>query len=162
MTNLYPKNPREPKGLISNELFYLDAKIWGPSYWNFLFTMALTYPLRPNETSKKKFYDFISNFSLFIPVPNMANHFSELIDHYPVTPYLDSRESMIKWVHFIHNKVNVSLNIPEISLEDALHKYYKQYEPKETQLKNDIIKNNKYLYLGFITILIMFSFYVYK
>ena len=140
----------------------LDAKIWGPQYWGFLFTMALTYPLHPNETSKKKYYDFISNFSLFFPNTNMANHFSELLDYYPVTPYLDSRESMIKWIHFIHNKVNVSLNIPEISLEEALHKYYKQYEPKSTQIKNDILKREKYLYVGFITVLIMSSVYIYK
>ena len=140
----------------------LDAKIWGPCYWNFLFTVALTYPLHPNETSKKKYYDFIQNFSLFIPIPNMANFFLELIDAYPVTPYLDSRESMIKWVHFIHNKVNVDLKIPEMSLEDALHAYYKQYEPKETQIKNELLKREKYLYAGFITLLIMSSFYIYK
>ena len=140
----------------------LDAKVWGPKYWFFLFTVALTYPLHPNETSKKKYYDFISNFSLFIPIPNMANHFSELIDQYPVTPYLDSRESMIKWIHFIHNKVNASLNIPEKSLEEALHEYYKQYEPKETQIKNDLIKREKYLYLGFITLLLMLAFYAHK
>ena len=69
---------------------------------------------------------------------------------------------MIKLIHFIHNKVNVSLNIPEISLEEALHKYYKQYEPKSTQIKNDILKREKYLYVGFITVLIMSSVYIYK
>ena len=140
----------------------LDAKVWGPKYWFVLHTIAINYPLHPNETSKKKYYDFISNFSLLIPVSNIANHFSELLDAYPVTPYLDSRESMIKWFHFIHNKVNVSLNIPEKSLEEALHEYYKLYEPIETQIQNDLIKREKYFYIGFITLLLMLAFYAHK
>ena len=49
-----------------------------------------------------------------------------------------------------------------MSLEDALHAYYKQYEPKETQIKNELLKREKYLYAGFITLLIMSSFYIYK
>ena len=32
----------------------LDPKIWGPKYWFVFHTIALNYPLKPNETSKKK------------------------------------------------------------------------------------------------------------
>ena len=85
----------------------LDPKVWGPHYWFVLHTIALNYPLHPNETSKKKYYDFIENLPLFLPVMDMGNLFNEMLDHYPVTPYLDSRESLIKWVHFIHNKINI-------------------------------------------------------
>ena len=65
----------------------LDPKIWGPHYWFFLHTVALNYPLYPNEISKKKYYDFIENFSLFIPIPDIANSFSNILDEFPVTPY---------------------------------------------------------------------------
>ena len=85
----------------------LDPKIWGPHYWFVLHTIALNYPLYPTSTIKKKYYDFIQNFSLFIPINNMANHFNKLLDQFPVTPYLDSRESFIKWMYFIHNQINI-------------------------------------------------------
>ena len=39
----------------------LDPKIWGPHYWFVLHTIALTYPLTPNDTTKKKYYDFFHN-----------------------------------------------------------------------------------------------------
>ena len=52
----------------------------------------------------------------------LGNNFSNLIDQYPVTPYLDSRDSFIKWTHFIHNKVNQSLDKPEIDFYTALEK----------------------------------------
>ena len=140
----------------------LDSKVWGPHYWFVFHTIALNYPLYPNETSKKKYYDFIQNIPLFIPNNNMGNLFSELLDKYPVTPYLDSRESMIKWFHFIHNKVNISLNIPEQSMQESLHDNYKNYEPIETKIKNDIVKREHYIFFSLLTILIMLSVTMYK
>ena len=104
--------------------------VWGPHYWFFLYTMALSYPLNPNDVSKRKYYDFIQNLPLFMPVSDIGNTFSQFLDHYPVTPYLDSRESMIKWVHFIHNKINIYLGKPEMSYYDAMDKYYNNYKIK--------------------------------
>ena len=37
----------------------LDPKIWGPHYWFFLHTLALTYPETPNEVIKKKYIKYI-------------------------------------------------------------------------------------------------------
>jgi len=36
----------------------LDPKIWGPHYWFVLHSIALTYPLTPNETTKKNIMIF--------------------------------------------------------------------------------------------------------
>ena len=87
----------------------LNPKIWGPHYWFFLDTVAMTYPNHPNAVTKKKYYEFVQNIPLFIPVENMASEFSKLLDKYPVVPYLDNRESFILWIWFIHNKINEKL-----------------------------------------------------
>ena len=105
----------------------LNPDIWGPYYWFFLYTVALTYPLNINDVTKKKYYDFIQNFPLFIPISDMGNTFSKFLDRYPVTPYLDSRESFIKWVHFIHNKINIFLGKPEQTYHEAMNNYYEKY-----------------------------------
>jgi hypothetical protein len=140
----------------------LDPKIWGPHYWFLLHTISLTYPLNPNETTKKKYYDFFHNLPLLIPVQNIGNSFSNLLDNYPVTPYLDSRESLIKWTHFIHNKINFSLGIKEITLEESLSKYYENYKPQEEIIYNNVKENKKYLYLIMLLFLITSSFYLYQ
>ena len=85
----------------------LEPKVWGPHYWFFLHTIAMSYPHRPNSVTKKKYYDFIQNIPLFIPVESFSTRFSNLLDEYPVSPYLDSRDSFIRWMWFIHNKINV-------------------------------------------------------
>ena len=87
----------------------LNPEIWGPHYWFVLYTIAVSYPVSVNAITKKKYYDFIQNLPLFLPIENIGNVFCKFLDRYPVTPYLDSRESFIKWVHFIHNKINLYL-----------------------------------------------------
>ena len=87
----------------------LSPEVWGPHYWFFLHTVALTYPHRPNDITKKKFYEFIQNLPLFMPIEETASEFTKLLDKYPVQPYLDSRDAFVRWVHFIHNKVNERL-----------------------------------------------------
>ena len=109
----------------------LNPEIWGPHYWFVLHSISLQYPTMPNETTKKKYYDFIQNIPIFIPNSNIGNEFSKYLDEYPVTPYLDSRESFIKWVNFIHNKINIKLGKPIVSIEDGIQKYYEQFKPKE-------------------------------
>ena len=140
----------------------LDPKIWGPHYWFVLHTIALNYPLHPNETSKKKYYDFIQNLPIFLPISDMGNLFSRLLDKYPVTPYLDSRDSFIKWMYYIHNQVNISLDIPEKTLQETLQEYYKLYEPKEVRLKNKLLEKEKYIYVALVVLLIIASATLYK
>ena len=81
-----------------NDILYMKyiAKVWGPHYWFVLHTIALRYPKNPNDVTKKKYYDFISNLPLFIPDTKMGDEFAELLDKYPVTPYLDNNNTFSK------------------------------------------------------------------
>jgi hypothetical protein len=140
----------------------LNPEVWGPHYWFMLHTLALNYPNYPNAVTKKKYYDFISNMPLFIPVEEIATSFTRLLDEYPVTPYLDSRESFVKWVHFIHNKINELLHKPKISLHDFYVTYYDCYKPKQIQ---DIETNKwkgKLIYTITILSIVFLGLYLYN
>ena len=139
----------------------LDSNIWGPHYWFFLYTIALCYPLNPNDTTKKKYYDLIQNFPLFIPIPNMGNTFSKFLDAYPVTPYLDSRESFIKWVHFIHNKINIFLGKPPISYYTAMTNYYENYKLKKIKKREESKNKHKFIFASVLILLISLIIYLY-
>ena len=106
----------------------LNPEIWGPHYWFVLHTIALTYPDIPNETAKKKYYDFIQNLPLFIPDVEIAKQFVVLIDNYPVKPYLESKESFMKWMHFLHNHVNTMTNKSKLTYDDSLALYFEKYK----------------------------------
>ena len=146
---------------MSSDNITFNPNIWGPHYWFVLHTIALSYPLQANESTKKKYYDLITNLPLFIPVPDIGNVFSRFLDAYPVTPYLDSRESFTKWMHFIHNKINIYLGKPEMPYYDALNKYYENYKLKEVK-KNDERKNKqKYIFGALLITIILVIIYLY-
>ena len=139
----------------------LEPKVWGPFYWFVLHTITLSYPLNPNEVTKKKYYEFIQNLPLFIPNSDIGDAFSKIINDYPVTPYLDSRPSFIKWMHFIHNKINLSLGKDEVSMDDAMISYYDHYKPKEVKQEEHRKSREKYVFLFIITLVIGAGWYLY-
>jgi hypothetical protein len=132
---------------LTKPSFGLDPTIWGPHFWFFLHTIAMTYPIRPNEVTRKKYYEFIMNLPIFIPIEAMGSDFSKLLDEYPVTAYLDSRDSFIRWMHFIHNKINEKLEKPKISMNEFYIKYYEEYKPKDIKMKDYYRWREKIIYI---------------
>jgi len=140
---------------------YLDPKVWGPHYWFFLHTVAMTYPHYPNTVTKKKYYEFIQNLPLFIPVEQISGEFSKLIDKYPITPYLDNRDSFVRWVHFIHNKINEKLERPPISINEFFVKYYEHYKTNDIKLVEYYKLREKIIYLVIISGIAGSIYYLY-
>ena len=140
---------------------YLDPKIWGPHYWFFIHTVAMTYPIRPNAVTKKKYYEFIQNLPLFIPVESISGEFSKLIDKYPVTPYLDNKESLIRWAHFIHNKINQKLEKPQISLSEFYIKYYEEYKSQNVKMVEYYKLREKAIFCGIVLTISGTIYYLY-
>ena len=140
----------------------LNPEVWGPHYWFVLHTIALTYPDHPNDVTKKKYYDFLQNVPLFLPIKEIGNGFSKMLDKYPVTPYLDSRESFIKWVHFIHNKINIALEKPEMTMDEAMIKYYELYKPKAVKEAEERKRREKYAFLVIVTVVLILGGYLYS
>ena len=147
-----------PKYINQSFASTLDPAIWGPHFWFFLHTIAVSYPLYPNTITRKKYYEFIHNLPLFIPVENISKYVSKLLDKYPVTPYLDNRDSFIRWTHFIHNKVNQKLEKPKISLEEFYVQYYEHYKSKNVKL---IEFNKLRRHIVYIFLIVLLGFVIY-
>ena len=144
---------------MTNKFFNPD--VWGPHYWFVLHTIALSYPDNVNSITKRKYYDLINNLSLFIPDANIGNIFNKFLDSYPVLPYLDSKESFTKWVHFIHNKINIYLGKPEVSYYKALNNYYNNYNLKQIKKVKERNFKHVYIFASVIIVLIILIIYLY-
>ena len=53
----------------------LNYNVWLPHLKFTLQTIAITYPARPNEVSRKKYYDFIQNLPVFFPLEPFGKNF---------------------------------------------------------------------------------------
>ncbi len=140
----------------------LNPNVWLPKLKFTLQTMAVTYPDHPNDVSRKKYYDFIQNLPVFIPMSPFGKDFIDMLDKYPVTPYLDSRLSFMKWIHFIFNKINEKLEKPQEDFYESLEKYYDEYKPKEIQDKEFAKTRKKYIDFGLCVLIIVGIIYLYK
>lgn len=140
---------------------YIDPKVWGPHYWFFLHTVALTYPHHPNDVTKKKYYEFIQNLPLFLPVEQIAKEFEQLLEKYPVNPYLDNRTSFVKWVHFIHNQINLKLEKPVMSLNDFYVTYYSNYKSQNEKIIQYYKFREKVVYVAILASAIGAIYYMY-
>ena len=126
----------------------LNPYVWLPYFKFILQTIAVQYPKKPNEVTKKKYYEFVSNIPVFFPMKPLGKTFRIMLDKYPVTPYLDSRLSFMKWCNYIINKINVILELPEEDFYKSLEEYYKKYKPKEDLERINLKNKKKYYEMG--------------
>jgi hypothetical protein len=124
------------------------AEVWGPHYWFFLHSVARTYPEPPNEVTKRKYYDLIMNFPFFIPDTEIAMHFSDMLERFPVTPYLTSRQSFIRWMYFMHNKINHYLEKYEPTFEEAMQSYDDKFRAPEIVVVEKWRLNKHHIFIG--------------
>ena len=135
------------------------SEIWGPHYWFVLHTIALNYPKNPNNVTKRKYYDLISNLPLFIPNQDISDEFVILLNKYPVIPYLDNNNTFSKWVHFIHNRINEKLNKPIISYNEFLMNYENLYKTK-VEINVEKYKKKQFYYILLLLLLIILIIYM--
>ena len=105
----------------------MNPKVWGPHAWFFLHSVTLSYPNNPTETDKKQMYDFFMSLSNILPCLDCMKHFKDHLNKYPITPFLDSKDSLVSWLIILHNMVNVSTGKPTMTNEAVLKFYNKKY-----------------------------------
>tara|TARA_B100001094_G_C17602800_1_gene517419 strand:- start:27 stop:467 length:441 start_codon:yes stop_codon:yes gene_type:complete len=140
-------------------LMEYDPSVWGPHYWFFIHTIGFTYPELPTDGEKKTYYNLIISMPTFIPNNAVSKNFQSLIDTYPVSSYLNSKESLLKWIHFIHNKINLQIGKEEISYIEFINNYNNEYKPRDIKFKEQMKEREKYIYLFFIILMIGYSIY---
>uniref|UniRef100_A0A6C0AWR3 thiol oxidase n=1 Tax=viral metagenome TaxID=1070528 RepID=A0A6C0AWR3_9ZZZZ len=139
-----------------------SSELWGPSFWFILHSITFKYPQFPTNNIKKKYYEFIQNLPQFMPDEKIGNEFAKFLDKYPVTPYLDNRNSFIRWMHFIHNRINVHLKKEIMSFSDFLKKYETIYSQDNlTQTRNKLIKQY-IVYLVTVIFLLISCYMLYR
>lgn len=136
-----------------------DMNVWGPHYWFIIHTVAMTYPKVPGSTTKKRYYTFYKELPYFLPHKKSRKLFTDILDKYPITPYLDSKESLIKWTHYIHNKVNIKYNKPTVTYKTFYETYHKQYLPKPVVKYNYREWYKKIVFIFLITVILITIFY---
>lgn len=106
----------------------MHPSVWGSHLWYILHIISFEYPEKPTEYDKRIYHDFYTSLKDVIPCVECRKHYRDHITKYPLTPHLDTRDTLIKWVIQVHNFVNVSLGKPTYTIEQVLT-IYKNLHP---------------------------------
>ena len=140
----------------------LKYEIWLPQLKFTLQTIALYYPKNPNEITIRKYYNLVQNLPVFFPEEPIGNTMRKILDDFPVQPYLNSKTSFMKWIHFVFNKINKKLEMNTESFYESLEEYYQNYKPREILNKEQIKQKKKYMYIFSVVLFLTVSTYYYN
>lgn len=130
-----------------------SPEIWGNHFWFSMHTASFFYPEYPTPTDMHKYKQFYESFAYVIPCPDCKNHFYQLMNDYPIDSYLESRDSLSRWVVLVHNKVNERLGKKQMSYQQVIDEYNKKFIPAE---KKD--KKIKHCAILLLVIIVAFVF----
>lgn len=129
----------------------MSTDYWGPLCWRMIHTISYSYNHNNLESKNEYKHFFIIVLPKLIPCPKCKIHWEKNISKYP--PNLKDKNSLVKWVVFMHNLVNIENKKRTFSFKEVNKIYYNQnfnqeifrfllFIRKEVQLK--YIDQNSY------------------
>lgn len=138
----------------------LNPLVWGPHYWFVMHTMAFSYPVNPPAGIKKQYYAFIQSLPIFVPEGEVRGEIERLLAQYPVEPYLGSKDALVRWTHFIHNKVNQKLDRPEVTMRDFYISYFNLYKTDDERSREMYKQKTRLIFGAVLVALLAVSYYM--
>ena len=107
----------------------IKPSVWGPHGWKFMHFVSLGYPENPSQEDKRQYKEFYESLQHILPCGACAQNYKLNLQRTPIDNSLDSRDTLIKWVIDIHNRVNQETGKKTLIHEEALNLYLKQQNP---------------------------------
>jgi hypothetical protein len=102
---------------------HLPPEVWGPLFWCTLHIISLGYPNDPTFAEKRAAKEHFNSLMYLLPCPMCRSHFREILQVSPIDSWLDNRNSLVEWVWYLHNQVNIRLNKPTITQAEFFMRY---------------------------------------
>ena len=129
----------------------METKIWGPSAWKFLHSVALVYPENPTDKDKQNYFNFYMNLQNILPCPRCKENYKKHLEIFPLQKALENNQSLFQWTVDIHNEVNKINNSRIYTYKEALDLYLNQSNNYDT-----------IMLCGFIILIILVCIYLNK
>ena len=107
----------------------IGPNIWGPHGWKFMHYVSLGYPQEPTENDKRYYKDFYTSLQNVLPCETCQGNYIKNLSELPIDNALQSRDSLVKWVIDVHNKVNSESNKKELGYDEAIQLYLTDENP---------------------------------
>jgi hypothetical protein len=105
----------------------MDTRFWGPSGWRLLHSISFAYTPKTDKSAMK---DLFEHLPFVLPCKFCRTSLQEYMEEDPISPALESRESLTRWIWRIHNRVNAKLREQSLAVEadpsfESVERFYK-------------------------------------
>jgi hypothetical protein len=105
----------------------MNSKIWGPSFWFIIHSVAINFPDNPSEDEKRKHEIFFTSLQYVLPCEKCREHYKKNLRQHDLRKALESKKGIFDWSVRMHNEVNVSNGGKEWQPETVSAMYYRIY-----------------------------------
>jgi len=122
-------------------------KIWGPSAWKFIHTIALSYPDNPTPFDKENYKAFFFSLQNVVPCGKCREHYAKNIKDIKINNYLDNSSSLFLWTNKIHNLANASYGGKQTDVNTAKNFFLNWLTTnisESKKLNNNIVKKEHF------------------
>ena len=105
----------------------IPTKVWGPAMWQSLHNITFGYPSNPSELVRQQYKTFFSCLSFVLPCSICRDSYTKIIqdkDTLINDTNFKNKDTLIKWLYEIHEKVNKKLNVKQTKTLPDLYKDY--------------------------------------
>jgi len=112
---------------VSLKPSYKDPSVWGPHLWFYLHSMTLALPEKIPAEHSLSIKRLMQALPKILPCGPCGRHLSDHMEEIPIYDRLFLRDSMVRWMIDIHNRVNKQLGDDgsrhQWTKEEVLEKY---------------------------------------
>ena len=103
----------------------MNPEVWGPAFWFSLHNGALRYPINASPLWAERMKQFILGIPVMVPCVNCSEHATAHIETNAdnLDTIVSGRANLFKFFWEFHNFINVRLNKPTMTLEEAYKLY---------------------------------------
>jgi hypothetical protein len=113
----------------------MDPTIWGPHGWFFLHSVTMNYPEKPTPIDMANYKQFFQSLKSVLPCSTCQNNFTKHSKKFDLDNALQSRDMLVSWLFNIHNEANRTLNKKQITFDEFLDFYKKEYSGAKSNTK---------------------------
>ena len=101
-----------------------NPKIWGGNAWEFLHTVALSYPLKPTNQDVQEYKNFFTKFGNILPCQKCQGNYNKHLTEIDIDKYLNSPFDLFSFVVKLQNIVARDTGADYEVNEEYLKGYY--------------------------------------
>ena len=133
----------------------ITPKVWGEDAWRFMHVVALGYPDKPDNNTKKEYKQFYESLQYVLPCANCRQGYVSIFKTNPIR--LENREDLFIWTVEVHNAVNRKLGHDVMSPDWIRNTYVFREHEKED---DSFFSKNKYSKSDVITLIVISSIFL--